>query len=120
MIEKSLAESPNAPYFRGAWALLLALRGKDQEAIEETTRILALEKDRSYHHATNDVANLYALQGNAREAVEWLRKTVEYGMPNYLLFSRDPFRDRIRKDPMFIQFMAELKTRWDGWRHEFQ
>ena len=49
-----------------------------------------------------------------------VRKTVEYGMPNYLLFSRDPFLDRIRKDPAFIQFMAELKPRWEGYQREFQ
>ena len=79
-----------------------------------------MEKNRSYHHATNYVANLYALQGNAREAVEWLKKTAEYGMPNYLLFSRDSFLDRIRKDPAFIQFMAELKPRGEGYQREFQ
>lgn len=41
-------------------------------------------------------------------------------MPNYLLFSRDPHLDRIRNDPEFIQFMAELKGRWERWRVEFR
>jgi hypothetical protein len=65
------------------------------------------------------MADVYALQGKARQAVEWLRKAAETGLPNYLLFSRDPHLDRIRRDPVFVQFMAELKMRWERYRREF-
>jgi serine/threonine protein kinase len=44
--------------------------------------------------------------------------TMEYpgsGFPNYLVFSKDPLLDPIRSDPGFIQFMAELKPRWERW-----
>src|SRR6186713_1354638 len=54
-------------------------------------------KHPSYHHATHDFAAVYALQGNAHLAVKWLRETVETGMPNYILFSRDSNFDSIRK-----------------------
>ena len=37
------------------------------------------------------------------------------GFPNYLVFSKDPLLDPIRSDPGFIQFMAELKPRWERW-----
>ncbi len=54
------------------------------------------------------------------EAVKWLRTTAETGMPNYPLFARDPHLDRIRKDTAFIQFMTDFKTRWDGYKEEFE
>jgi len=41
-------------------------------------------------------------------------------MPNYPMFARDPFLDRIRKDPEFIQFMNELKIKWEGYQREFE
>jgi hypothetical protein len=70
-------------------------------------------------HITYDIACVYALRGKTEEAVKWLRSTADTGMPNYPLFARDPHLDRIRKEPAFIQFMAELKTRWEGYRRDF-
>ena len=40
-------------------------------------------------------------------------------MPNYTLFSRDPHLDPIRKKPAFVEFMKELKAKWDVWGQEF-
>jgi hypothetical protein len=54
------------------------------------------------------------------EAVKWLRTSAATGLPNYPCFSRDPHLDRIRKETVFIQFMNELKTRWDGYKREFE
>lgn len=71
------------------------------------------------HHLTYDVARIYALGGNSKEALKWLRITVNEGFPCYTLFARDSFLDPIRKDPAFIQFMTEMKTRCDGYRREF-
>jgi hypothetical protein len=65
------------------------------------------------------VACVYALQGNAPEAVQWLRTTADTGMPNYTLFERDPHLARIRSTPEFVQFMAELKPRWEAMEREF-
>jgi hypothetical protein len=47
------------------------------------------------------------------------RITVKEGFPCYTLFARDSFLDPIRKDQAFIQFMTEMKTRWEGYRREF-
>jgi hypothetical protein len=41
------------------------------------------------------------------------------GLPNYPLFERDPYLDRIRRAPEFVQFMAEQKARWEKSRQEF-
>ena len=41
-------------------------------------------------------------------------------MPGYLLFLRDSNFDPIRKDPAFVRFMDEMKTRWENYRVEFR
>jgi tetratricopeptide (TPR) repeat protein len=119
LIEAALANGPQVPYNRGLWVLLLTLRGRFREAEAEIPTIESGQKDLSYHHACHDMADVYALQGKARQAVEWLRKAAETGLPNYLLFSRDPHLDLIRRDPVFVQFMAELKMHWERCRREF-
>jgi tetratricopeptide (TPR) repeat protein len=106
---------------RANLALILALRGKFDEAEEAIPPILEQSRNnRAYHHITYDIACVYALSGKANEAVKWLRTTAETGMPNYPLFARDPHLNRIRKEPAFTQFMSELKTRWEGFKHQFE
>jgi hypothetical protein len=51
--------------------------------------------------------------------VKWLRVTAKEGFPCYPLFARDSMLDRIRKEPAFIQFMAEMRQRWEGCQREF-
>jgi hypothetical protein len=48
-----------------------------------------------------------------------LKETAATGFPNYPIFERDAFLDRLRKAPEFIQFMAEQKARWAKNRQEF-
>jgi len=76
--------------------------------------------DQSRHHWTYYAACVYALAGDSSEAVKWLKETAATGFPNYPLFARDPFLDRIRKSPEFMQFMAEQKAQWDKYRQEFE
>ena len=68
-----------------------------------------LPRNKSFHHLTYHVARVYALGGNAEEAMKWLRITAREGFPGYTLFARDSFLDRIRDDPDFSQFLAEIK-----------
>ena len=119
-INADLAANPNGPHALGPLAVLLAMQGKFREAETVGLRMEGLGKDRSYHHATHALACVYALQGRAAQAVKWLRETVKYGMPDYLLFTRDPNLARIRNSPEFVQFMAELKPQWEGYMREFQ
>jgi len=93
-------------------ATLLALRGKhaDAKALLDTIHEEADDaKTRSYHHYTYARACLEALLGNKDEAVRLLRLTATKGMPNTLLFSRDPLLESIRSDPAFEKLMAELQ-----------
>lgn len=100
--------------------LLLALQGKHQEAQAAVPSILKRERRyRGYHHGTYNIARIYPLGGKSEEAVKWLRVTVQEGFPCYPLFARDSMLDLIRKDPAFLQFMAEMKARWEGYQREF-
>jgi eukaryotic-like serine/threonine-protein kinase len=99
-------------------ATLLASRGEKAAAAEVVKAVVGElpVHHRTFHHDAYQLALIEALLGNGDEAVRWLRTTVETGMPDYLLFSRDPLLDSIRSHPGFVQLMAELKPRWEAWR----
>jgi DNA-binding winged helix-turn-helix (wHTH) protein/TolB-like protein len=101
-------------------ALLHALQGQAEDAQKRVQQIIAmnLPPERS-HHTTYYAACIYALGGKSIEAVKWLRETANTGFPNYPLFARDAYLDRIRQSPDFIQFMAEQKARFERNRQEF-
>jgi DNA-binding winged helix-turn-helix (wHTH) protein/TolB-like protein/Flp pilus assembly protein TadD len=116
LVEGEYQKNPAREWVRGTRALLMALQGKYQEA-----EPIILEKTRNYrgyHHLTYDAARIYALWGKSEQAVKWLRVTVKEGFPCYPLFARDPYLNSIRNDPAFIQFIAEMKERWEGYQRE--
>ncbi len=121
LVEAAVKKNSGDLRARARLALILALRGRLKEAEVAIPPILEeARNNRAYHHVTYDIACVYALDGKTDEAVKWLRTTADTGMPNYPLFARDPHLDRIRKEPAFIQFMTELKKRWDGYKQEFE
>jgi tetratricopeptide (TPR) repeat protein len=102
-------------------ALLWMMQGKTKEAAAEIPFIVEKVKPgRAFHHVAHNLAAIYALDGKTQESVEWLKKAADTGFPNYPMFTRDPNFDRIRNDADFIQFMADLKTRWENYNREFQ
>ncbi|MBM3814633.1 MAG: hypothetical protein FJW20_23650 [Acidimicrobiia bacterium] len=119
-LEESVKSNPTAPYPQGKYALLLAMEGRFSEAEARIPDIMRLARNRNYHHATYDVARVYAMQGKAAHSLEWLRKTADTGMPNYILFSRDRKLDPIREAAGFQAFMATMKSRWEALGREFQ
>jgi hypothetical protein len=102
-------------------ALLFALKGDFREAEARVPGILARIQltDQSRHHSTYEAACIYALAGKSDEAVKWLKETAATGFPNYPLFERDPYLNRIRQAPEFMQLMAELKAHWEESKREF-
>ena len=120
-LEDNVKKTPGDLRSKSRLALVFALRGKYHEAEAAIPPILAqAQNNRSYHHVAYNIACVCALAGKTDEVVKWLRTTAATGLPNYPGFSRDPHLDRIRKETVFIQFMNELKTRWDGYKREFE
>ncbi len=102
-------------------ALLLAVKGDFLAAEAAIPAILASHpvKDPLYHHATYDIACIYALQGKNAEAVRWLRESAVTGFHLYPRYTRDAFLNRVRQSPEFIQFLAEMKAENDRYRNAF-
>jgi eukaryotic-like serine/threonine-protein kinase len=102
-------------------ALISALEADFHSAEAQIPAILAAHpaKDPLYHHATYDIACIYALEGKTSEAVKWLRETVSMGFASYPLFDRDPFLNRIRESPEFIEFLSERKAQHERFKREF-
>jgi tetratricopeptide (TPR) repeat protein len=121
-IDERSQKAANDPQLLLQQGLLFALRGKFSQAMEKVPAILARVQSNlmSRHHLTYDAACIYALSGDSTDAVKWLRETANTGFPNYSLFERDPFLNRIRQSPEFIQFMTEQKAHWEKLRVEFR
>jgi TolB-like protein/Flp pilus assembly protein TadD len=94
-----------------AYAILLAAEGEKEKAEEQIRLAIRTGAGlRHFHHAEYNIASAYALMGNHRSALEWLRKTAEDGLPCYPLFQTDPKLDNLRNDPGFATFLAEMKS----------
>jgi Flp pilus assembly protein TadD len=121
VIDEWAAGQPNRVELPPTRALLLASRGEFHAAEAAIPAILRMHplKDPLYHHATYDIACIYALEGKSAEAVEWLRESAATGYHLYPRYTRDAFLNRIRRSPEFIQFLAEMKAANDRYRHEF-
>jgi tetratricopeptide (TPR) repeat protein len=120
-IDERISKAPDEPNLLMEQALLLALKGKSSQAEARVPAILAKVEtnSQSRHHLTYFASCIYALSSNSLEAVKLLKETANTGFPNYPLFERDPFLDRIRKSPEFIDFMTEQRAQWEKLRAEF-
>lgn len=121
-IEEISVKRPDSSYLGLHNAFLSALRGdfRNVEANISSTLSKINPDEFSYHHDTYDVACVYALAGRNDEAMKWLRKTAAEGFPNYPMFERDHFLDRIRQTPEFIRFMEQMKAQNERYKSEFE
>jgi Tfp pilus assembly protein PilF len=62
---------------------------------------------------------IYAMLGDKREALAWLRRAVTLGNHNYPWFQRDKNYNNLRSDPEYQRIMEDVKGRWEGYRREF-
>jgi len=63
--------------------------------------------------------SIYALLGDKRQALEWLRRTVELGDVNYPWFEKDKNYDSLRSDAEYQAIMADVRKRWETYKNEF-
>jgi len=101
-------------------ALVLAHHGDAKAARAKIAQVQVaasnIEELSHLHHTQYYIGATYAMLGDAREALPWLKKATHEGLPCYPLFERDSSLDKIRKDPEFIAFIQELKAQWERFR----
>jgi eukaryotic-like serine/threonine-protein kinase len=95
--------------------LLYAALGRPAEAVAHIKLATVHADSRShFHHAQFTIACAYARMGRKADAVEWLRKTAENGMPNYPLFRNDPNLRVLQGDPGYEAFMTGLRQQFEA------
>ena len=98
-------------------ALLLADSGRRSEA--ERMIQVAIKKGEGFghfHHTAYAVGSAYALMNNPQQALKWLQMAADDGFPCYPMFENDPILNNLRKDPHFIEFLAQQKRQWEQYR----
>ena len=98
-------------------ALFAAAAGDQRRAEERIQRAIKIgEGYQHFHHTAYIIASAYALMNKPEPAMKYLQMAAEDGFPCYPLFERDPNLNNLRKDPRFVQFMANLKKQWEGYK----
>lgn len=98
-------------------AMMLAKAGERQKA--EATIQHAIEVGQGFghfHHTAYNIASAYAILHRPEEAVKWLQTAADDGFPCYPLFEKDPNLNSIRQDARFIEFMKDMKMRWEKYK----
>jgi len=117
MINNGLIKFPNEAQLNSCYAIILASQGRYDEAKVKMSLALENEKpDREIHHLYHNLAGASALMGEDEEAVKWLIKAAEIGLPNYPLFNRDPNLASLKGNPDFESFMVEMKKEWEYYK----
>lgn len=114
---KDYSGDTNVGLFASIQALLAALDGDENKA--EARIRSAIEKGKGFghfHHTAYNIACAYAVMNKAEQAIKWLQTAADGGFPCYPLFERDPYLDRLRKDPRFIAMMAKLREQWEHYQ----
>jgi len=103
--------------FTSIQALLAALAGDEKKA--EARIRSAIEKAKGFghfHHTAYNIACAYSVMKKAEPAIKWLQTAADDGFPCYLLFENDPYLNYLRKDPRYIELMANLKAQWERYQ----
>jgi serine/threonine-protein kinase len=96
-----------------ARALLYATLRRERESLASIAAATARRRGLShFHHAQFSIACAYARLGRKSEAVEWLRRTAENGMPNYPLFRNDPNLRGLQGDAAYERLLATLERQF--------
>lgn len=112
LIEQGLLEYPSEPQLNSTYAIILASQGRDVEAKQRMKIAIENQKKlRHIHHLYHNLAGAAALMGEDEVAIEWLTKSAENGLPNYVLFNQDSNLASLRGNPIFDEFMVGLKSK---------
>jgi DNA-binding winged helix-turn-helix (wHTH) protein/tetratricopeptide (TPR) repeat protein len=96
--------------WRHAWAILLAVEGKREEALQAMDEG-TLKFARLTWSVTSTTADFYALQGDHSKAIEWLQLATARGDERVSYFRRNPRLATLRNDPRFQSLLNSVEAR---------
>jgi len=99
--------SPNSPGFRAALGRMLALIGRQAEAMKILDEMVELAKKR--YVAPFDLALLHIAMGMRDEGLAWLEKAVQDRGIEVISLKVDPRLESVRSDPRFIAAVERLR-----------
>jgi tetratricopeptide (TPR) repeat protein len=104
---------------------LLWKAGKGDEARKKLSVSLANLENELGQGSTNpgvpyEIAAIHAVQGENKEACEWLQKAIDAGYMEVPWPSRDPLFEDLHDDARFKKIMAQLQTKADKIRKEIE
>jgi non-specific serine/threonine protein kinase len=105
-------EHPMTMFSRSANALIFALKGKKEDALNQITKDV-------YEHALHDcewataLIECYAIIKENEKALDLLEHSVNGGLINYPFINKyDPFLENIRTEERFKKLMERVKHEW--------
>jgi len=106
LMKEVVEKHPNMHGVRPFMAMFLSAQGKHDEAIAqlspEVKRNGEVDADISY-----SIGSVYALEGLANDAFEWLERSIALGNANHPCFENDPNWAGLRSDPRFIELTSK-------------
>jgi serine/threonine-protein kinase len=111
-VEAILAKHPELHTQKTLLAYCYLARGERDRAFEfvdeRVKEIARADQDVAYR-----VANVYALDKNADEAIAWLERSISMGNENYPWIASNPNWEALRDEPRFKEIVEELKEKWE-------
>jgi len=95
----------------GSIAAVFFAAGGQNELAEQKIQV-AIKSGQAlghFHHTTYHAAVVYALMNKTIDAINWLKQTVEDGIPCYTMFISDPYFNNLRKLLEFRSFLDAQK-----------
>jgi len=71
------------------------------------------------HHVANSLGAAYAQLRQHEEALRWLRRAADTGLPCYPWYARDPLLDPLRGDAQFQRFLEDVRKRTEAARKRY-
>jgi serine/threonine protein kinase/tetratricopeptide (TPR) repeat protein len=112
---------PGEPQLTAIEGLIAAYEGNFQRAEQLADEAAAGNKKSvtHTHHVWHCAAGAYAMCGKPDKSILELRRCAKMGLPNYLLFGRDPCLRSLQDNPDFTALMSDLRREHDQYREEF-